>query len=313
MRSQTDNLGSKPQPRGVFHRSKKFWIILSVILIAIAIGLGVGLGVGLTQGSDSDSDSNPPSTTLVPTPNTTETYWQPKAGETWQIVLLNALKNTSLNVSVYDIDLFDNPTSTIDTLHAQNKKVICYFSAGSYEPNRPDSSQFTATDKGSELDGWPGEYWLQTDSSNVRQIMTSRLQLAKSKGCDGVDPDNVDGYDNENGLGLTTYSSVDYLGFLADNAHSLNLSIGLKNGGAIVDSVIQVMQWEVNEQCAQYNECPLFESFIEANKPVFQIEYPSGAPNVDASAKRSSCGNSSEQDFSTILKNMDLDEWLEEC
>lgn len=286
--------------------------------MAMVIGLGVGLGVGLTQGSDYDPGSNPsepnqPNTTLVPTPNTTETYWTPTAGETWQIVLLNALNNTSLNVSVYDIDLFTNPTSTIDTLHAQNKKVICYFSAGSYEPGRPDSDQFTATDKGKELVGWPGEYWLQTASSNVRHIMTSRLQLAKSKGCDGVDPDNVDGYDNENGLGLTTLSAVDYLGFLADTAHGLNLSIGLKNGGAIVDNVVEVMQWEVNEQCEQYNECPLFQPFIDANKPVFQIEYPSSAPKVSTSAKQASCNSPSEQGFSTILKNMDLDEWIEAC
>jgi len=308
---------SKSQSRGIFDRSKKFWIVLSVILLVIAIGLGVGLGVGLTRGSNSgggsDSEPSAPEPTLIPNSNATGTFWKPVAGESWQIVLLYPLNNTSTDVSVYDIDLFDNPKSTIDNLHAQNRKVICYFSAGSYEDNRPDSSQFAANDKGRELAGWPGEHWLQTNSTNVRKIMKSRIQLAKSKGCDGVDPDNVDGYDNDNGLGLTASDAVEYIGFLADTAHALNLSIGLKNGGSIVQNVIDLMQWEVNEQCAQFNECGLYRPFIDANKPVFQIEYPKSAPNIVISAKKSSCNNPGAAGFSTILKDLELDDWIERC
>jgi len=308
---------SNPPPRGFLGRSKRFWIVLSSILLLVSIGLGVGLGVGLTRGVNSDSGSAPepstPESTLVPTSNTTGTFWKPVAGESWQIVLLYPVNDTSTNVSVYDIDLFDNPKSTIDSLHAQNRKVICYFSAGSYEDARPDSSQFAANDKGKELDGWPGEYWLRTSSSNVRNIMKSRIQLAKSKGCDGVDPDNVDGYDNDNGLGLTTSDAVEYIGFLADTAHALNLSIGLKNGGDIVKNVVDLMQWEVNEQCAQFNECDLYRPFIDADKPVFQIEYPNSAPDVNVAAKKTSCDNPSARGFSTILKNLELDNWVEMC
>jgi endo-alpha-1,4-polygalactosaminidase (GH114 family) len=98
------------------------------------------------------------------------------------------------NVSIFDIDLFDTPADTIKHLHNMGKKVICYFSAGSYEDWRPDASEFTKEDLGRGLDGWPGEKWLNLESENVRRIMKSRVDLAKSKGCDGVDPDNVDGY-----------------------------------------------------------------------------------------------------------------------
>jgi len=312
MQGNTEDSNLKPQSRGILGRSKKFWIV-SAILLVVAIGLGVGLGIGLTRTSDSDSDSEPstPSSTLIPNSNTTGTFWKPVAGESWQIVLLYPLNDTSTNVSVYDIDLFDNPKSTIDNLHAQNRSVICYFSAGSYEDNRPDSSQFTSNDKGKELDGWPGEYWLQTNSTNVRNIMKSRIQLAKSKGCDGIDPDNVDGYDNDNGLGLTTSGAVDYIGFLAGAAHALNLSIGLKNGGSIVENVVDLMQWEVNEQCVQYNECNLYRPFIDANKPVFQIEYTDGA--IGVSEKKSSCDDPAAAGFSTILKKLELDDWVEIC
>jgi len=304
---------SKQKSRGC--GSKKFWIILGIVLLILAIGLGVGLGVGLTHGSSSSGSSpSPPSVpSPVPPTNTSGAIWQPAAGTTWQIVLEAPPTNLSLPVQVYDIDLFDNPSSTFDTIHASSKRVICYFSAGSYEPNRPDSGNFTASDKGKELDGWPGEYWLDTNSANVRSIMTARIALAKTKGCDGVDPDNIDAYDNSNGLDLTITDAVSYVSFLAETAHGMNLSIGLKNGGTIVNATLDIMQWEVNEQCVQYDECSTFQPFIEAGKPVFHIEYPDGAPHVSANAKTSACGNAEEKGFSTLLKDMDLDDWVEFC
>lgn len=48
------------------------------------------------------------------------------------------------------------------------------------------------------LDGWLGERWLNTNIYNVRSFMRRGLDLATDKGCDGVDPDNIDAYDNEN-------------------------------------------------------------------------------------------------------------------
>jgi hypothetical protein len=74
-----------------------------------------------------------------------------------------------------------------------------------------------------------------------------------------------------------------------------------------------MMQWEVNEQCIQYDECDTFAPFIAADKPVFHIEYPSAAPDVSATTKANICDDSSARGFSTILKDMDLDNWLAEC
>jgi hypothetical protein len=136
-------------------------------MVVIAIALGVGLGIGLNKGG---GDNPPPASTpaLPPSSNnpnaTGGTFWKPTVGETWQIVLLTPLDNTTTNASVYDVDLFTNPTSTFQNLKSMGRKVICYFSAGSYEPNRPDSNNFTAADKGHGVDGWPGEFWLNTSS-----------------------------------------------------------------------------------------------------------------------------------------------------
>lgn len=118
-----------------------------------------------------------------------------RVGQKFQIVLSSVVvpstKIVPTDAEVFDIDAFETDASTIALLKAQGKIVICYFSAGTYEPYRPDSGSFLPSDKGQALPEWPDEYWLKVTSANVRRIMTSRIQMAASKGCNGVDPDNT--------------------------------------------------------------------------------------------------------------------------
>ncbi|KAH6688235.1 glycoside hydrolase superfamily [Leptodontidium sp. MPI-SDFR-AT-0119] len=239
--------------------------------------------------------------------------WQPVAGSTWQIELSGVVTDTSYPADVFDLDLFDTPQSTIDALHAAGKKVICYFSAGSFENWRPDQGDFQAADKGSRLQGWENEWWLNTKTANVRSIMAARIDIAASKGCDAVDPDNVDGYNNANGVGLTAADGTDFLNFLADTAHAKGLSIGLKNAGDLVGEVLDKMQFHVNEQCIEYDECHLFKPFIDAGKPVFHIEYPESAPSIAADVKSEKCAAAESMSFSTVLKTEALNAWIDIC
>jgi hypothetical protein len=172
-------------------------LLIAIILLVVVLGLALGLGLGLTLGDDGDNEA--PNSTPLPTPTTT-IPWTPKVNDTWQIILshppLLSPSATSIkpDVSIFDIDLFDTPSATIQQLHSLGKKVICYFSAGSYEDWRSDAKDFKSEDTGKPLDGWPGEKWLKLGSDNVRAIMKNRMEMAKEKGCDGIDPDNVDGY-----------------------------------------------------------------------------------------------------------------------
>lgn len=307
--------------------SKKKVIVITAMvssIVALGVGLGAGLGVGLhhnhaTSTTATATVSAAPVATATATSTATGEYWQPTAGTTWQIELLYKLNDTSIDVQVYDIDLFDTGADQISSLQAAGRKVICYFSAGSWENWRPDANQINSSDLGGALNGWPGEKWLNISSPSVRKIMVNRLDIAQQKGCDGVDPDNVDGYSNsENALGLTQQMSIDYVNFLAQEAHSRNMSIGLKNAGEIIDSVIDNMQWSVNEQCAQYGECDTFTPFTDANKPVFHIEYPKGDDtnndnDVTSAQKEAACVFDGSGKFSTVIKNMDLDNWVEFC
>jgi hypothetical protein len=59
--------------------------------------------------------------------------------------------------------------------------------------------------------------------------MSARMDLAKTKGCDGVDPDNVDAYENKSGFNLTGSNQIAYNTWLAQQAHARDLAVGLKN------------------------------------------------------------------------------------
>jgi hypothetical protein len=113
----------------------------------------------------------------------------------WQIILTGVLASPAQAVPddaiVWDVDLFSTPAETIAGLKAMGKTVLCYFSAGTSEPNRPDLGTLAPGDIGKELRGWPGEYWLNLKSATVWNIMAGRIALASSKGCDAIDPDNM--------------------------------------------------------------------------------------------------------------------------
>jgi hypothetical protein len=314
--------GQQKNRRRVRRRFIVIGAIGMVAVIALAVGLGVGLTVGRPTGGSSD-DSSAPSSSATPisgnATNVPASVWKPKSGVSWQLYLQGAVPNTSNEgIDVWDIDLYDNSASTIKALQDQGSKVVCYFSAGSYEDWRSDKDDFQPSDLGNDLEGWPGEKWLNINSPNVHKIMEARMDIAVSKGCNAIDPDNVDGYNNDNGLGLTEQDSVNYISFLAQAAHDRNLAIGLKNAGDIIPDVLDVVQFSVNEQCLQYQECDTFRPFIDQDKPVFHVEYPKGDStnnNLSVATSRfdSICDDSTSKGFSTIIKNMDLDIWIEEC
>lgn len=233
-------------------------------------------------------------------------YWRPKLSDTWQWQLSGTL-NTSYTATVYDIDLFDTSADAIQALQTTGKKVICYFSAGSAESWRHDFDQFQSADIGLGLDEWPDERWLDTRSANVRKIMQARLMLAARKGCNGVEPDNVDAYANQSGLPLTYRTQLDYNRFLAAEAHELGLSIGLKNNIDQLVDLVAYFDFAINEQCHQYKECDGYKVFIKQGKPVFNAEYTDASPK-DTKVMAALCASSKKLGIRTLVLPLELDD-----
>ncbi|KAK5109409.1 hypothetical protein LTR62_007075 [Meristemomyces frigidus] len=249
--------------------------------------------------------------------------WQPAPRTTWNYVLshrVHLYHPTIDSAQVWIVDLFDTTAEDVATLHARGKKVVAYFSAGSYENWRPDATASAASDLGGGLEGWEGEKWLDVRRARVREIMRKRIELAAEKEFDGIDPDNIDAYDNVIGLSLTKQDAIDYLLWLATEAHSRGLSIGLKNGGDIAEKVVGRVQWCVQEQCVQYGDEAEYEMFIEQGKPVFHVEYPKGEDAGSESQndeqdftgeKLEKIVRAREMGFSSIVKNVRLDQWVQ--
>jgi hypothetical protein len=224
----------------------------------------------------------------------------------WQWQLSREV-NTTYAAELYDIDLFDTPQATIDRLQAQNKRVICYFSAGSYEVYRPDAWQFHKEELGSAIDGFPDERWLDIRSANVIRIMRHRLDLAHQKHCDGVEIDNVDGYSNDTGFNLTANDQLAFNRLMANEAHARGLSVALKNDLEQVVELVDYFDFSINEQCHEFGECDLLAAFIASGKPVLNAEYQSQLVR-DASLRAQMCEASDRMQFSTLVLPVTLDD-----
>lgn len=276
-----------------------------------------GYGHGHTPG--------PPPPPIPPRPPGYEMQiWQPLPGTTWNYVLHHPVRlNDPLidHLAVWILDLFDTPAATVAALRARGRRVVAYFSAGTLEDWRPDVRPIPRGSVGRPLPDWPGERWLRPACPVVRAVMAARLDLARAKGFDGVDPDNVDGYDNRrNGLGLSRDDAVDYVRWLACEARARGLAVGLKNAGDVVPRVVDVVQWAVSEQAVQFGDVAQFEPLVRAGKPVFHVEYPKGEDEDDdkqndtrevTGKKRDKCFGARSKGFSSIIKNVRLDQWVQ--
>jgi hypothetical protein len=207
------------------------------------------------------------------------------ANASWHLQLNGTLQKP--NRQVYDIDLYDTPKQTITTLKAQGRIVICYFSAGTWEDWRSDAKLYPKAAIGKPLPDWPGERWLDYRRNDVRALLAKRLDLARSKGCNGVDPDNVDGYANNNGLKLTKAQQISFNRWLASEAHKRNLSAGLKNAVELLPQLAEHFDFAVNESCYQYEECGGYVAMRRQGKPIFIADYRAYNAKLCSRAKTS--------------------------
>lgn len=265
-------------------------------LTAVATDNG---GVTTRSGAVSVTINGAAPTSPAPAPPaSTGGIWIPPLSTSWQWQLTGTI-DQSIDVAMYDIDLFDTDASVVAALHAKGRKVICYISAGTFEDWRPDAAAFPAGVKGSS-NGWPGEKWLDIRQLNVlAPILGARMDLCKQKGFDGIEPDNVDGYTNKSGFPLTAQDQIAFNTWLADAAHARGLSVGLKNDIDQVDDLVQSFDWALNEQCFQYNECSAYSTFTKAGKAVFEVEYSLSTAQF--------CPKAVSMQFNSMKKNLDLD------
>jgi len=253
--------------------------------------------------------------------------WVPEPGTTWQWQITGVV-DESLDVEMYDIDLFDaapagieigegsgvfteaGPNAgVIERLHARGIVVICYVDTGSREEYRPDAALFPEAALGNSVRGWRGERWLDIREASRplwTHLMWARFDLAVQLGCDGVEPDQNNPIGNAPGFPITFADQKNWYLEVAAQAHARGLSVGQKNGIETTDAdTIAAFDWNLNEECFQYHECDALDPVIAAGKAVFSTEYK-GKP-------KKFCPELNARGFSTLRKKLSLGAWLRPC
>ena len=231
--------------------------------------------------------------------------WIPAPTVTWQLQFTGTI-DLSVAAHVFDLDMFDTSTRLVRKVHASGRRAICYINAGAWESWRPDAARYPRTLKGRDLDGWPGEKWLDIRRLDVLgPILVERVQRCRDKGFDGVEFDNVDGFENDTGFDLSRSDQLALNRWLATTAHANGLAVGLKNTLGLAFELEPSFDFAIVEQCFVYRECGLTAPFVDAGKAVIDIEY--------SLARSSFCDRAERLGISAMRKHLDLDAWRRPC
>lgn len=265
--------------------------------------------------------TNTPTPTVTPSPVVGGQIWKPTPHTAWQWQIsgdaFNAATDMIAGVHMYDIDLFNNSAQVVTSIKQKDPqaKVICYMETGSWENYRPDASQYPSALLGKTLGGYPDEKFVDirninnpdsnSNQAKLRTIIRNRLQQCKDKGFDGIEPDLDDTYSYNTGFSISMADNVAFNKFVADEAHKRGLSIGLKNGSekAFVQQMAPIVDWALNEQCFQYNECDALEQYIiGSGKAVFNAEYTQERQQTISQVVANVCPKANAMNFDTIIK-----------
>jgi len=247
-------------------------------------------------------------------------YLTLRPGTSWQWELDNPVDTSILNRvhnsrKMFDIDPFPpNNPAPIAQLKRKHIAVVCYMETGAIESYRSDYQAFAnAGVIAGPMPGYPDEHYVNINNPRTYSLVVARLRRAKAMGCQGIEPDIDDtyfedpNYSGDNsvtstfaGFSLTWHQQLAYDEKVARAAHSLGLTIGLKNAPdqAFVHAMLPYVGFAVVEQCFEYQECSPYTQLIRAHKAVFEVEY-----NISPSQF---CGQANRLNFDALYKGVDL-------
>ncbi|NLE18210.1 MAG: hypothetical protein GX632_06690 [Propioniciclava sp.] len=207
-------------------------------------------------------------------------HWRPEPGLTWYWQLSGGI-DLDHAVDVYDVD-YETPASVVAELHARGRKVIAYVPVGNWESYRPDSDEFPAEALCGSIEGWPERY-VDVRHPEVAKIIQRRIELAASKGFDGIEGDVVDLHLTDTGCSppITAAEMTAFLRALADHAHGLGLAYFAKNVTENAAEWSTFTDGVVAEEAYTYREAAGYAPYVTAGKPVFAVEYGPGRPTPD--------------------------------
>lgn len=211
--------------------------------------------------------------------------------------------NYTVPVQVLYLDGFDTPAEEVAKLVARGVYPVCYINIGARENWRPDHGDFSPEVIGKSYEGWEGEDWLDIRRIDlIGPIMAKRLDMCKAKGFLGIDPDNLDSFQQDTGFDIKKTDQLRYLGWFAAETHKRGMAIGLKNIPEFVPLLADTYDWALTESCFEQGWCEDMTPFLVRNKPVYIVEYTDEDVQLPAL-----CAYAKQHGFTALLKHRELD------
>jgi len=211
--------------------------------------------------------------------------------------------------SVVSLDAFDIGSGTIAMLRGRGVKPVCYVNVGAWEDWRPDRMAFPSAVVGKNYVGWAGERWFDVRRMDVLlPIMRARMRMCRDKGFLAIEPDNIDGFENDTGFPISRAEQVAYNRAIAREAHALGLAIGLKNAPGLIPELLHHYDFAIAEDCFKWKWCGELRAFTSAGKPAIAIEYPEDGRNP-----LTHCGLARQMGVQIVIKRRKLDGWSRRC
>jgi len=274
----------------------KLYSGLSVLFILVVLGC--------SDSEDTENgSSNIPDDQDQEVPNSNFTI---ATGATFEWRLDDLPNDYTTDAEVVDIDAFSATPELVANLKAQGKTVIAYLSVGSVENFREDANDFPEEVIGNVYEGFEDENWLDIRKiSLIAPIIEKRLDMIMSKGFDGIEPDNINGYQNNSGFNLNEADARAYSRYLIEQAHKRNLSIGQKNAEEIIPTLADEFDWILTEDAYADDFYKQLTPFIQLGKAVFMVEYTDrmSAENFTENV----CPKASALSYYGLLKDRDLE------
>lgn len=243
-----------------------------------------------------------------------DNYYKPLIGDSFEWCL-DSIALTQVNqytCKIIDVDAFSATKELVDAFHARGIKVIAYISVGTIENYRPDSTLLPLEIIGNIYPAWPDERFLNIrEIEKMKPFIVSRFDMIKQKGFDGIEPDNMDGYNEINGFDLTLNDTKLFCEWIIEEAHNRGLSIGQKNTEELTPSLYKKFDWALTEDVFNLNTQNDYSQYISVNKPVFSAEYTDVMSTTDFNTFV--CSKAKQLKYFAFLKHRDLTQWKYEC
>ncbi len=197
--------------------------------------------------------------------------------ENYQEDKINDIIATAKNAYVLVDPFQDDVANSIATIKANGNQVAAYISIGTGENWRNDFSEMQQYLVSKNWGQWPGEFFVNSTTTGIINIMKGRIDQIALWGCDWVEFDNMDWvYDDElrstYKFEVTQAEGIAYYQELCDYVHQKGMKCMAKNMVENASNFDGVLYESYNNEKNWWDESGA-QSFLDAGKLVIINHY----------------------------------------